>query len=250
MDRASETSVTPDGAVWTGIAAVLRSEIADGARRAGDRMPTEAALAARFGVNRHTVRRALAALAEEGLVRSRRGAGSFVAAAATDYPIGRRVRFHQAIEAAGRLPSKRIDLVETRAATAVEAAALGLTAGDAVHVSEGVSLADRQPVAIFASVFPASRLPGFPDALRDLTSVTAALRVCGVADYVRASTRITAALAGAAEAVRLEVRPGAPLILSESVNVDPSGEPIEFGRTRFAAERVVLTLDHAGPAPS
>jgi len=65
----------PKEALWSAIAATLTAEISAGHYRPGDKLPTEAALAARFGVNRHTVRHALADLADRGLVRSRRGRG-------------------------------------------------------------------------------------------------------------------------------------------------------------------------------
>jgi DNA-binding transcriptional regulator YhcF (GntR family) len=51
--------------LWTAIRDTLRQEIATGQYRGGDKLPTEARLADRFGVNRHTIRRALADLAEE-----------------------------------------------------------------------------------------------------------------------------------------------------------------------------------------
>ena len=234
--------------LWSRIAGVLRREIAEGARPEGAKLPTEADLAARFGVNRHTVRRALAALAQEGLVRSRRGAGTFVAAAPTDYPLGARVRFRQSMEAAGRVPGKRLLARETRPATAEEAAALALAPGAPVHVTEGLATADGRPVAVFRSVYPADRLPGFLDALGAEGSVTRALAACGVADYTRASTRITAVAASALEAAQLHLAEGAPLILAEALNVDPGGRPVEHGLTRFAGERIALTLDHAGPS--
>ena len=60
---------------WRQIADALRDEIASGVLAAGERMPTEAELALRFGVNRHTLRRALAALAADGLVRADQGRG-------------------------------------------------------------------------------------------------------------------------------------------------------------------------------
>ena len=113
-------------ALWKDIAQTLGAEIARGHFPTGTRLPTEAELSARFGVNRHTVRHALAALAEQGLVHARRGAGVFVLGKATDYPLGRRVRFHQAMEAGGRLPSKELTRRETRVADPDEAAALGL----------------------------------------------------------------------------------------------------------------------------
>ena len=87
--------------IWKTIALALTADIAEGRFATGDRLPTEAQLAATHGVNRHTVRRAVAELAKQGLVHPRRGAGVFVSAAATDYPIGKRVRYHQNISASG-----------------------------------------------------------------------------------------------------------------------------------------------------
>ncbi|WP_316014930.1 phosphonate metabolism transcriptional regulator PhnF [Roseobacter sp. HKCCA0434] len=231
--------------LWSRIADTLRREIAEGARPEGSKLPTEGALAARFGVNRHTVRRALAALAEDGLVRSRRGAGTFVAAATTEYPLGRRVRFRQSMQAAGRVPGKRFLSQETRSATVEEARALDLQPGAPVHVADGISMADGQPVALFRSTFPAERLPGLAEALASEGSVTRALAMCGVDDYTRASTRLIAVAATAEEAVHLHLGVGAPLILSEAINVDAEGRPVEHGLTRFAGERIALTLDHA-----
>ena len=50
--------------LWQGIHDTLAGEIGGGRYAPGAKLPTEAELAQRFGVNRHTVRRALAALAE------------------------------------------------------------------------------------------------------------------------------------------------------------------------------------------
>ena len=220
----------------------MRGEITEGRYLVGDKLPTEAQLAARFGVHRHTVRHALSGLVEEGLVRTRRGAGVFVAAMPTDYPIGQRVRFHENLLAAGRRPEKRVLDIGVRAATAGEARALALAEGAAVCAYHGLSLADGQPIALFESVFPAERLPGIARHLADAKGVTEALARAGVADYTRASTRLTAVRADAAQALHLYLREGDPLLRSTSVNVDAAGQPVEFGRTWFAGDRVTLTL--------
>ena len=112
--------------IWKSIADTLSAEIAEGHYPAGAKLPTEAQLAARFGVNRHTVRQSLAALAEAGTVLARRGAGVFVMGRPADYPLSRRVRFHQNVEASGRTPSRQMSLMETRLADAREAEALAL----------------------------------------------------------------------------------------------------------------------------
>ncbi|MES2816716.1 MAG: phosphonate metabolism transcriptional regulator PhnF [Pseudomonadota bacterium] len=228
--------------LWSAIAATLTAEIGSGHYRPGDRLPTEAALATRFGVNRHTVRHALAALAERGLVRSRQGAGVFVEQRPTDYPLGRRVRFHQNVLAAGQTPSRRISRTETRPCDAEEARALRLHPGDAVHVVEGVSLADGQPIAAFRSVFPASRFPDLLAVIRETGSITRSLAASGLPDYTRAETRLTAQLADPVLAVALAVRSGAPVLRTVAVNVDPAGGPVEHGLTWFAGERVTLTV--------
>lgn len=228
--------------LWHAIAQTLMAEIAAGHFAPGDRLPTEAELARRFGVNRHTVRRALAQMALQGLVHARRGAGVFVAATPTDYPLGARVRFHHNIAAAGRVPGREISSITSRAANAAESAALALPVGSLVHDCEGVSLADGHPIAIFRSVFPAAILPDLPRYLRAENSVTKALARHGIADYLRLSTRITAQLATATQALLLRLAEGDPLLQSTAINTDPAGRPVEYGSTWFAGDKVALTL--------
>jgi GntR family transcriptional repressor for pyruvate dehydrogenase complex len=60
----------------------LRQRIISGPLRAGERLPTEKALAEEFGVSRTVVREAVAALRADGLLEARHGVGVFVAAGA------------------------------------------------------------------------------------------------------------------------------------------------------------------------
>jgi GntR family phosphonate transport system transcriptional regulator len=220
----------------------LRDDLARGRFRPGDRLPSEADLATRFGVHRHTVREALRRLSTEGLVASRRGAGTFVLTPPADYPLGRRVRFSAAMRAAGREPSRSACVLLTRAADAAEAQALGLLPGAPLHAYEGVSLADGQLVALFQSLFPADRFPDLASHLARDPSVTAALAASGVPDYVRSVTRLVATVATAHQAARLRLREPAALLRSTHVNADPEGRPVEIGTTWFAGDRVTLVL--------
>lgn len=238
----------PRTPIWKSIALSLTSDIAEGRYSMGDRLPTEAQLSATFGVNRHTVRRALASLSEQGLVHARRGAGVFVATRPTDYPLGKRVRFHRNIRAGGQTPTKSVLAVTTRMADTREAEALALESGAPVHVYDGLSLADNQPLALFQSLFPATRLPDLPQALSQTGSVTEALKSCGIPDYTRISTRITAKLANPTQALHLRIDTGAPVLRTEAINADPQGTPVEYGRTWFAGDLVTLTLEDDQPS--
>jgi GntR family phosphonate transport system transcriptional regulator len=235
--------------IWEAIAASLRGDISEGLYAQDGKLPTEAVLAARFGVNRHTVRQALGALADAAIVHARRGAGVFVAMTPTDYPISRRVRFHQNLTAAGRTPVKDVLLLETRTAHASEADALHLEAGAVVHVYEGLSLVENTPVALFRSVFPAEQFPDMLAHLHHDLSVTAALAQSGVADDTRASTRVKAKLATATQAFHLRIAEHGPILRTISVNADPDGHSVKVGCPWFATDKVTL-LDPSPPLRS
>ncbi len=60
------------------LAAILRSQISSGLLRPGDRLPSEVQLCEQYEVSPMTVRRAINALLDEGLVTAARGRGTFV----------------------------------------------------------------------------------------------------------------------------------------------------------------------------
>lgn len=233
--------------IWQSITTELEGEIARGLYRPGDKLPTEAELSRRFGVNRHTARRALADMAARGIVHSKRGAGVFVTSAPLDYPIGGKVRFTQNIRASGRLPGRRSLRIETRPSSPDEATALALETGAPVIVYEGLSLAEDVAIAHFISCFPAAPLSGLAQTLEQTASITEALRLNGIPDYSRMSTRLRAVTATPTQALHLGLRDAAPLLRSESINHDPDGRPVEYGLTWFAGERITLIV---GDTPS
>ncbi len=72
---------TPGPRKATGrVVAEVRAAIERGDLKAGDRLPPERELAARFGVSRPTIRSVLKSLAAMGIVQARQGSGTFIAA--------------------------------------------------------------------------------------------------------------------------------------------------------------------------
>ena len=239
----AEDDAAPGQPIWRRIRDALAAEIDEGRWPPGARLPSETALARRFGVNRHTLRRAVAALRDEGRVHVRRGAGATVTQGRTDYPLGRRMRFTESLRAAGREPAREMLRAETAAAGRAEAEALGLAPGAPVHLSESLRRADGVPVTLARVCWPAERLPGFLGALAETGSVTAALARCGVPDYTRRWTRLTAHRPGALTARLLQIAETTPVLQAESLSVDPEGRPIEYGFTWFVTDRLPLVVD-------
>src|ERR1700692_2028213 len=89
-------------ALWRKAADGIERGIAEGRFAAGQKVPGETEIAETYRVNRHTVRRALATLAERGLVRAERGSGTYVEAPKIAYPLRSRTRFSEIVGAGGR----------------------------------------------------------------------------------------------------------------------------------------------------
>ncbi len=231
-------------AIWHEIREAIAEDIAKGRYPPASKLPSEAKLAVRFGVNRHTVRRALAQLSDAGLVNARRGAGVFVTSQTIAYRLGRRTRFTQNLREAGHTGTRRILRIETLPATRDDSERLDLAKGALVHLTEAVSLIDDLPAMYGRGLFPAQQLTAFPKEFRDTGSITEALAKCGIGDYRRAWTRLTAERAQAEIARHLQVSDGAPLLRTVSLNVTADGTPIEFARTWICADRVELLIEN------
>ena len=227
---------------WRRVADGIRAAIGDGS--VADRLPAEGALAERFGVNRHTVRRAIAALAADGLVRAERGRGTFVRGAGPrlPYAVGPRTRFRDNVLAQSRRPAGRLIRAERVRADAELARALDCAPGADLHRLERVSGADGQPLSLATSWVPAGRFPSMAEHLAETGSVTEAFRREGVADYRRRETRVTAERLAAEDALHLAASPDGLVLVARAVDVDGAGRPIQALRTRFHADRVELVF--------
>jgi GntR family phosphonate transport system transcriptional regulator len=229
--------------IWQRIAEVLAAEIGSGSFPPGGRLPTETALAERFGVNRHTLRQAIGALSTAGLVSVQHGRGTFVRPAPmVEYPIGARTRFSEIISRQSMMADGELLAARESPATPEVAEALGLPATTPVVVLEILRRADGLPVSIVTSHLPAPRFRGIDAAFRETNSITAALLRFGVADYTRRSTRIWTRMPTPEEAVLLRQRADVPVLVKESVNQDESGQAIEFGVSRAAGQRVQVLV--------
>lgn len=230
-------------AAWRQIADMIEVDIASGRLKAGEKLATENELAARLGVNRHTVRRGLAALASRGLVRAVRGSGTFVEARPVAYPIGPKTRFSNVMTRVGR--EAWGDLVGSRQSTAdpATADALRIAQGDPVLELVTVHRADGVPISMARTYLPLPRFEGLDRTYDKVGSLTKAYAKHGVPDYTRISTHVGARLASPDEAAHLDLAPGCVVLVIDSVNVDSDGQVIQATRSHFAADRVELVIE-------
>jgi GntR family phosphonate transport system transcriptional regulator len=231
-------------AAWKQIADRISGAIASGDYDATGMVPPETQLAERFGVNRHTVRNAMAALAEDGILRRVPGRGTIIEKRERlVYPVGRRTRFSEGLGGqAGELDMQLLSEDIVPAASAV-ATALRLETEAQIVRMRTLSLADGVPISLAYHFFSYARFPTIGQEFALHHSITRALARFGVDDYVRLSTEVTARMATTEEAERLALGANLIVLETEAVNADPAGRPIQYSRTLFAAERMALRLD-------
>jgi GntR family transcriptional regulator, phosphonate transport system regulatory protein len=231
-------------ALWRQVADGIERGIADGRFAAGEKLPGEMEIAGTYRVNRHTVRRALAMLAERGLVRAERGSGTYVEAPRLAYPLRSRTRFSEIAGAGGREPRGQLIAASEEVATRELARQLGLKTGAPLVRIEALRLADRAPICVGTTWLAAERFPDAGKIYERVRSMTKLLTHYGIRDYRRATTRITAAIVDATDAARLDLALGRPILVVDSTDTEPDGKPLLTTHARFAAERVEFLVEN------
>lgn len=229
---------------WKIIRDQISAEISAGVLQPGAQLPTESQLCQTFYAGRHSVRRAVAALAVEGKLRVEQGRGTFVQVAPLiSYHIGRRTRFRQNLLEQGISPAGEQLADAVVPALARVAAALGLAEGSPVHRLLRRGLADGVPINIGLSYHCAMRFPDLASQRMDGVSVTDIYRSHGITDYFRKRTIIFARRPDGEEAGLLMQHPDQPVMVLQKTDVDAAGQPIGYSEAVWAADRVQFSFD-------
>lgn len=231
-------------ALWRRVADSIEQAIADGTYPHDTRLPGELEIAEVHRVNRHTVRRALAALAERGLVRAERGSGTYVEGPRIAYPLRSRTRFSEIVGAGGQEADGKMLHSSIEAAPQDLAKRLGLKTGASLLRIDALRTADRIPICVGTKWMSADRFPDGAKLYEKLKSTTRLLAHFGVRDYRREWTKVTAAIAEAGDAARLDLALGRPVLVVDSLDTEPDGKPLLTSRSRFAAERVQFVIEN------
>jgi GntR family transcriptional regulator len=152
------------GTVYLDIANAIRREILSQNLPAHSRLPSEPDLVMRHGVARATIRRALAALQDEGLIYSRQAVGTFVAEPRVQQDLDELCSFTEFMVYHGMKPQSRVISAETRTIDEPDSPvlrALGLARGSKVFFARRLRLGNGDPLVIANTWLPASIFPDF-----------------------------------------------------------------------------------------
>jgi GntR family phosphonate transport system transcriptional regulator len=210
--------------------------------QAGAYLPPEQTLASRFGVNRHTVRRAIDELVEEGILERQHGRGTLVLNAPIEYPIGKGSRFTETFSAIGTASSLvlRKELIDARGGVAEK---LGLHTGAPVLWIETLRLLDERPLCLISHFLPQHYAELTLERYRE-GSLHSFLAEHFALRLRRSYSLVTALMPRGNDAQLLQMSQRQPVLRVKSLNVqDPGDEPVEYAVTRFRADAVQLRIN-------
>jgi GntR family transcriptional regulator len=228
------------------ITAALRAAIEDGTLPVGSLLPSEAELSATYSASRGPVRHAMASLRAEGLVESRQGRQTRVAARTARQPVTEFMYFSRFARSIGRTPGARTIDVARRPADATTAAVLDIAPGSPiVHITRLRTL-EATPTMLERSSYRED--VGIHLFRYDLDggSITERLVADGV-DYATVDQEIDAVSASADDAAQLTIAEGSALLRQRRVARDASGIPFEYADDRYRPDLVTFSIRNSNP---
>jgi len=239
------------------LADLLRAEIQEGRRRPGSKLPTESEFQRAYGVSRTTIRSALATLASEGLVLTRKGFGSYVR---DTLPLRRVSSTHrhashrasgkpefdtEAIEQ-GQAPSRRMLMVGRGPAPSDIADWLGVASGQEVVIRQRLQLLDGVPAVVSINYYPlwvaegtrlesSDALPEGPDNLIENLGH----------QFVRGLELLRARMPTPDEVRLLELEPGVSVVRMLHIDYDAEGRTLQVADDLYAGDRHEFAFEWA-----
>ncbi|WP_104399672.1 GntR family transcriptional regulator [Vibrio penaeicida] len=216
----------------------LHQRILDGEWKPGDTIPAESILAEEYDVALGTMRKAIGQLMSNGLLERRHGVGTFVRRADFSNSLFRFFRFTDD-NGERVMPQGRILNVQKTNPPTLQAHKLGISKDDEAIWISRLRLIKNVPVLIEDIWLPLpqfSPLLGlspsdYPDLLYPLYE-----ELCGAA-VVSASEELMVEKVSAEHARVLGIKTGDPVILIDRTTTNVKGQPIEWRRSRGAAEK-------------
>ncbi len=222
----------------------LREALRQGEWKPGEQIPGEAELCSQFDVSRTVIRQALAELMHDGLIRRRKGKGTFAAEPKITESLAQKLTgFYQDMIDQGYTPITAVFKQQVVAVNAKVAGLLQLQPGAPVLEIERLRSIEDGPVALVTTYLPYHLCPQLLQTDLTRQSLYAFLEhSCGLI-IARGRRTLEAVLAEEHEARLLKVPVGAPLIALDSISYLSDGTPIEYyhayhrgDRSRFEVE--------------
>ncbi len=240
---------TPEVPLYYQLGTILREQVVSGRYAPGDQLPTETQLVSAYGVSRITVRQALKALEEQGLVRREAGRGTFVTG---DISAPKSLKMNGSLDdliTMGLATSvKLLDLREV-AATRDDAEALGIAEGDPLMQCSRLRYYKKAPYSYIVNRLPVEIADKFEDDDWEKGAILQSIEKRLGMHLLEADQEVRASLADATLARLLDTRIGAPILSVDRVVRTDTNTAVEKVHTFYRGDIYSLNV-HLTREPS
>ncbi|MEB3100964.1 GntR family transcriptional regulator [Ferviditalea candida] len=219
---------------------LLETEIRTGSYT--EKIPSERELMDRFSVSRFTVREAVSALVQEGVLEKKHGRGTFITLKPVQEWLGQLSSYEETVKSMGMKPSSRSIFHGQTSSPENVSQILDL---DKFYLIKRLRFADDKPVAIKEHYYPLEI--GLELAKSDLdTAVLYDLLELSLGlNLSEAEQIITSGIPSKEEAQYLDIPPSSSVLIREQLIFDPDGNPIEYSRSVFRTDMYAFHMKMA-----
>ncbi|MEA3361944.1 MAG: phosphonate metabolism transcriptional regulator PhnF [Thermodesulfobacteriota bacterium] len=236
LDRKSSESL------YSQISRYLEEEIQQ-IHNPGEMISSEPILAERFGVNRHTLRRAIDELVTGGLLERRHGLGTFVLDQTMDYLISGGTRFTQSLESLGHGTKTEILKKVIVPARGGVTQRLQIKESDLVLWIDSLRWVDDRPFCLISHFIPYTDFKEIYDFYTE-GSLHQFINRHYQIELKREKSLVTARLPQGDDASLLQTPTNMPVLRVKSMNINrDTAAPVEYAITRFRSDLVQLKIE-------
>jgi len=215
----------------------LREGILSQRLKSDETIPSERELAEKLKVSRMTVRQAINALREEGLIYQKQGKGTFVSPAKMDIHTRNLNGFTEEMRKKNLKPVSKVLRFDVETATKEVAESLGLNIGDKVYVLERLRLADEIPMSVETTVLPFDRFPGLDNYDFGKHSLYQAVSEDYGVKLHSAAEDLEASIADQEMSELLKAETGSAILIVYRTVFAEENRPVEYTKSIYRADR-------------
>lgn len=222
---------------------IIKRQILQGDLKPGERIPSERELCRLYGVSRITVRQAVEAAVNEGLLYRQPGRGTFVAKSRIEQRLGKIISFAATMRSWGLEPSTEILGWQVMPADIQLAGVLQLPPGKEIVNLRLLGAGSGEPMVYYDSYFPhdlglALTQKAIDWAAKGIPFSTFDLYDRATPVYpVRVEQAVEACVVDEARRQIFKIRKGSPLLVITSIFFDGQGKPIEFRKASYRGDK-------------
>lgn len=220
---------------------VIRNKIEDGEYEKGMTIPSENELAAAYGINRLTVRNAIAALVKEGLLKSVQGKGVYVMGPKIERDLETLGGFRQTMREKNKKPDIKLLKKVVRKAGVKYGYLFNIDPEDEIYYIKRICYSDDQPISLEEIFIPKNLFPRLEGMDITVFSLYEIYEFFGIS-VVRDWQTLSLTNLDVKDSKLLGLETGATAMLFEGTSYDSSNRVVEFNRNYVRGDMCNFTV--------